>query len=51
MIEFNYVDITTKGCEGWLNLFIDDECVALVKNEYIANKIRKIVKKKKLCYC
>lgn len=37
---FNYVNITTKGCEGWLNLFIDEHCIALVRNVYLANRIR-----------
>jgi hypothetical protein len=37
---FNYVNITTKGCEGWLNLFLDDEIIALVQNNYIASRVR-----------
>lgn len=37
---FNYVNITTKGCEGWLNLFFDDHVIALVDNVCLADKIR-----------
>ena len=37
---FNYVNITTKGCEGWLNLFVDEHVIALVQNVYLANRIR-----------
>lgn len=41
-ITFNYVDITTKGCEGWLNLFFGDEIVAMVRNKALASEIRKV---------
>jgi len=37
---FNYVNIVTKGCEGWLNLFVDDHIIALVQDIYLANRIR-----------
>jgi len=37
-VGFNYVNII--GYEGWLNLFFDDYCVALVNNKLIADKIR-----------
>ncbi len=36
----NYVNIVTKGCEGWLNLFVDDHVIAMVDNVYLADKIR-----------
>jgi hypothetical protein len=47
-IGFSYVNITTKGCEGWLNLFIDGYPIALVNNVFIANKIRARVPKQKI---
>ena len=43
LVGFSYVDITTKGCEGWLNLFWGDYCVALVNNVDIANQMRQIL--------
>ena len=44
MVMFGYVDITTKGCEGWLNLFFGQQCVALVDNIHIANEMRRSIK-------
>lgn len=41
---FNYVDVVGKGCEGWLNLFFGDHCIALVNNLCLADEIRKAVK-------
>ena len=38
--EFNYVDIVGKGCKGWLNLFFGDECIAMISDIDLANKIR-----------
>jgi hypothetical protein len=46
--SFSYVDITTKGCNGWLNLFFGEHCVAMVQNVWIANEMRKVIPKKKL---
>ena len=46
--EFNYVDITTKDCDGWLNLFIGDHVLTLVNNKYIANLIRAVAVKRKI---
>ena len=37
---FNYVNITTEGCEGWLNLFHNDDIVCLVRVVVIADEIR-----------
>lgn len=37
---FNYVNITTCGSEGMLNLFFGDHCVALVSDIGIADEIR-----------
>lgn len=37
---FSYVNVTTKDCEGWLNLFFDDYPIALVNNAHIANQLR-----------
>jgi hypothetical protein len=42
-MQFSYVDIKTKGCEGWLNLFFGDYCIALVDNIVIAKEIRKSI--------
>jgi hypothetical protein len=42
-VVFSYVDVTTKGCEGWLNLFWGDHCVALVDNAVIADQMRKVI--------
>lgn len=39
-MSFSYIDVVTKGCEGWLNLFFDDYCITLVNNVVLANKIR-----------
>jgi len=46
--EFNYVDITTKDCDGWLNLFIGDHVLTLVRNQHIADLIRAIATKRKI---
>ncbi len=40
-MEFTYVNVIGEGCEGWLNLFYSDHCIALVTNVVIANEIRK----------
>lgn len=40
MPGFNYVDITTKGCDGWLNLFFGEDIIALVRNVDLATRIR-----------
>lgn len=37
---FNYVNITSKGCEGWLNLFHGDDILCLVRVIAIADEIR-----------
>jgi hypothetical protein len=39
---FNYVNITTPECVGWLYLFLGDDAVCLVKCVSIADDIRKI---------
>lgn len=39
-MKFSYVDIKTKGCEGWLNLFFEDHCIAMIDNVFLANRIR-----------
>ena len=43
---FNYVDITTKGCEGWLNFFVDDQIIAMVRGGYLASRIRALATKR-----
>lgn len=40
---FRYVDITTKGCEGWLNLFFGEHVIALINNPVLADEIREAV--------
>jgi len=41
-MEFSYVNIVGKGCEGWLNLFFGEYCIALVRNVELADEIRKV---------
>lgn len=42
-VGFSYVDVTSPNCEGWLNLFWGDYCVALVNNAYIAEQMRQTI--------
>jgi len=37
---FNYVDVVGEGCEGWINLFFNDECIALIRDTDLALKIK-----------
>ncbi len=39
---FRYIDVSKKlkGCEGWINLFYNDEILALVRDVDLANKIK-----------
>ena len=37
---FNYVNVTGKGCEGWLNLFFKDYIMTLVRDVDVADDIR-----------
>jgi len=37
---FRYVNIKTNGCEGWLNVFFGEHCIALVSNVWLADKVR-----------
>lgn len=37
---FSYVNIRTKGCEGWINLFFGEHCIALIDNREIADQIK-----------
>ena len=48
MNGFNYVDISCKGCEGWLNLFFNDACIALVRDLEVAEEMRKQVPRREL---
>jgi len=48
---FNYVNIEKKGCEGWLNLFVDEHVIALVQNVYLANRIRALATERKNQSC
>ena len=45
-MEFNYVNIVGEGCEGWLNLFFGDECIAMIDNVVLADEIRKTCKER-----
>ena len=44
--RFSYVDVIGEGCEGWLNLFFGQQCVALIDNVFLANEIREAIKPK-----
>ena len=43
-MDFNYVNVINKGCEGWLNLFFGDNCIALVRDIDTADEIRKVTR-------
>lgn len=45
-MSFNYVNIVGKECKGWLNLFFDDECIAMVNDIELADRIRKEIPEK-----
>jgi len=45
-MKFTYVNIASKGCEGWLNLFFGDHVIALVDNVWLANQIRAEIQEK-----
>ena len=45
-MEFNYVNIVGEGCEGWLNLFFGDYCLALIDDVELANEIRQKCKER-----
>lgn len=46
MKGFEYVNITCKGCEGWLNLFFNDVIIALIRDVNLADQIREVAKEK-----
>jgi len=39
---FSYLNFRTKDCEGWLNLFFDGQCIAVIQDVALANKIREV---------
>ena len=39
-MQFEYTDIKTEGCEGWINLFFGGWCVALIKDVDLAANIK-----------
>lgn len=39
-VAFSYVNITTACCEGWLNLFFGERCIACIDDVELADKIR-----------
>lgn len=41
--RFSFVDVTTEGSEGTLNLFFDDYPVAWVNNLHVAQQIREFL--------
>ncbi len=43
MKNFTYVDITTIGCEGWVNLMFGDICIALITDVNLATKIKQVI--------
>ena len=45
-MKFSYVDIKTKGCEGWLNLLFGEYSITLINNVWLANEIRKEINAK-----
>jgi hypothetical protein len=38
--RFRFVDVTSPGAEGTINLFFDGDCIAWVNNKIIAAMIR-----------
>ena len=45
-IGFEYVQILSNGhdgMEGWINLFFNDEIVALINNDYLASQIKQSI--------
>lgn len=40
---FKYVDITSKGCEGWINLFFGDQCICMISDPELATAIKKSI--------
>jgi len=46
-MPFFYVNIVTKGYDGALNLFFNDDIIALVDNIELADAIRKEISEKK----
>lgn len=46
MKGFEYVNITCKWCDGWLNLFFNDVIIALIRDVNLADQIRKVAKEK-----
>lgn len=39
-VAFNYVNITTACCEGWINLFFGEKCIACIEDVELAKKIK-----------
>lgn len=39
-MDFQYENITTKGCEGWINLFFGEHAIAMINNAWLADRIR-----------
>lgn len=45
---FSYVNVTSPGAEGWLNLFWDDYPIGWVNNVHIAAQIRACIPERAL---
>ena len=45
---FNYVNVTSPGCKGWINLFHGNDILCLVDNVELADRIKKNVPERDL---
>jgi len=45
-MSFTYVNIIGKGCEGWINLFFGEYCIAMINDVELANAIKLEIKEK-----
>jgi hypothetical protein len=43
LMKFTYVDVVGKGCDGWINLFFGDECIALINDPVQAAEMKKVI--------
>ena len=46
VVMFSYVDIKSAGCEGWINLFFGQHCIAMISNPVLAKEIKKRIPNK-----
>lgn len=45
-MKFTYVNIISKDCDGWLNLFFGNECIAMVDDPHVASMMREEIEEK-----